>query len=458
MTAGRIHVFAGPSVPHARVRELLPSALVHGPIAHGDILRIAPSSADTVAIVDGVFMQSAAVRHKELLHVMERGVAVWGAGSMGALRGAELHAFGMRTVGLVADLYRIGVLNRDDEVAVMHRSADEEYRPLSDALVSVRVAARRARRRGLIGAAVERQLVETAAGLYFPERRYETIVALAVARGADAGECEAFAAGGADPSGDVKRQDAELLLRRLGSEPDQRPDGRVRCPRTVHLAHWLHSAASGEPPTAGVGDEQALAFCQLFAHDYAAFHRRLALRAIVGSPQLDGDPLETAAIEVAQGRGVLPSPLRITPQLRAWLTADEERRSPREIAPLVLARSFRQSPGVVATDLALAELAPLPGFQAAREQVARALALNRGLAARNSDHVPRRVSEQRVRRWFAERWGVGDASRTFDAAVLERGFVSRAHFLRHARPLLPFAILRGVPTWALSAAEGVPDA
>ena len=62
----------------------------------------------------------------------------FGASSMGALRAAELHTFGMRGVGEIFERYRDGVLEDDDEVAVSHASADHAYRELSVAMVNLR--------------------------------------------------------------------------------------------------------------------------------------------------------------------------------------------------------------------------------------------------------------------------------------------------------------------------------
>ena len=48
---------------------------------------------------------------------------------MGALRAAELHVFGMVGVGRVFELFRDGLLEDDDEVAVAHGPADSGYQP-----------------------------------------------------------------------------------------------------------------------------------------------------------------------------------------------------------------------------------------------------------------------------------------------------------------------------------------
>ena len=80
----------------------------------------------------------AAVWHKEILLALERGIEVWGAASMGALRAAELAPFGMRGVGAIYRAFARGALVADDEVAVAHLPAAQGYRAVSDALVNLR--------------------------------------------------------------------------------------------------------------------------------------------------------------------------------------------------------------------------------------------------------------------------------------------------------------------------------
>ena len=80
-----------------------------------------------IAIIDGYFDSVPAVSHKEILVALSMGVPVYGAASMGALRVAELHHFGMIGVGRIFERYREGSLEDDDEVAVVHGSADAGF-------------------------------------------------------------------------------------------------------------------------------------------------------------------------------------------------------------------------------------------------------------------------------------------------------------------------------------------
>src|SRR4051794_30849116 len=138
------YVYIGPSLPADEVRVLLPGARILPPVRHGDLLALDARRGDRVLIIDGFFLHVAPVRHREILHLLDRGVMVAGASSMGALRAAELWRFGMRGVGEVFRLYRDGVVTGDDEVAIVHGPAEEGHRALSEPLVNIRVALRTA--------------------------------------------------------------------------------------------------------------------------------------------------------------------------------------------------------------------------------------------------------------------------------------------------------------------------
>jgi hypothetical protein len=74
----------------------------------------------TIGLIDGFFGNVPAPWHKEILYAMGRGVKVYGAASMGAIRAAELHRYGMKGAGRIFQAYRLGLLTDDDEVCVLH--------------------------------------------------------------------------------------------------------------------------------------------------------------------------------------------------------------------------------------------------------------------------------------------------------------------------------------------------
>ena len=203
-------VFVGPTLPASEVSRRLPGATIAPPVAVGDVLRLARRRTPLrIAIVDGYFERMAAVWHKEILIALERGIAVWGAASMGALRAAELTAFGMVGVGAIFRDYAAGRLVADDEVAVAHLPGQFGYRATSDALVNLRYGIARA---PMLSPRTRAALVELAIRRFYRERSWDRLVADARGAGLVAAQIDAFATW---PKPDRKADDARLLLRRL---------------------------------------------------------------------------------------------------------------------------------------------------------------------------------------------------------------------------------------------------
>lgn len=132
-------VFLGPSLPFEQASAIYPDADYRPPIVCGDILRaLKKSTLKRIVIIDGLFHYTAAVWHKEILLALSKGIEVYGASSMGALRAAETEAFGMVGHGKVFELFRDQVLNDDDEVAVLHAGAKQGFAVKTDAMVNIR--------------------------------------------------------------------------------------------------------------------------------------------------------------------------------------------------------------------------------------------------------------------------------------------------------------------------------
>lgn len=203
-------VYVGPTLGAAEAQKLLPDAQILAPAAVGDILRASKRrDVGRIAIIDGYFERMAAVWHKEILIALERGIEVWGASSMGALRAAELTPFGMRGVGVIFDWYKRGDVTADDEVAVAHLPAEYGYRATSDALVNIRYSLARYKPRHAAA------LLERARSTFYRERSWAQL-------------------GVAKPLVDRKADDARLLLRKLRS--DRKPSRRqIAVPRTWAL-------------------------------------------------------------------------------------------------------------------------------------------------------------------------------------------------------------------------------
>ena len=171
-------IFVGPTLPAAEVRTAAPTADVRPPASVGEILDLALAKRRParIALIDGYFERMAAVWHKELLLALERGIAVYGAASMGALRAAELAVFGMIGVGAIYKAFASGELVADDEVAVAHLPERQGYRSISDALVTIRhnlALARGARR---ISKASHDRLLAIARARFYRDRTWRELV------------------------------------------------------------------------------------------------------------------------------------------------------------------------------------------------------------------------------------------------------------------------------------------
>lgn len=235
----RTIVFVGPTLPAAEARERLPGAVIAPPVAFGDVLRLAQARTRParIAIIDGYFERMAAVWHKEIVFALERGIEVWGASSMGALRAAELSSVGMIGVGSIYRAFARGELCADDEVAVAHLPAAQGYRVVSDALVNLRAGIAAAP--GLT-ARTRSALVELARARFYRERTWTTLLADARAAGLPSAQLAKLAAW---PKPDRKAADARQLLRRLARTSPARP-AKIRTPRTWAFGRLVEIAGA----------------------------------------------------------------------------------------------------------------------------------------------------------------------------------------------------------------------
>ena len=132
-------VFIGPSLEGGAVPDGVEAL---GPAICGDLTRLLLNPPAAVGLVDGCFATSPSVWHKEIIALIANGIPVLGAGSLGAMRAAELAAYGMVGVGQVFSAYRNGAVVRDDAVMLVHAPAELGWRALTLALVDAEDALR----------------------------------------------------------------------------------------------------------------------------------------------------------------------------------------------------------------------------------------------------------------------------------------------------------------------------
>ncbi|WP_316238776.1 TfuA-like protein [Bradyrhizobium sp. SZCCHNR1015] len=208
-------VFTGPTL-HPRDAALELEAEYLPPVQQGDVYRAALAKPAAIGIIDGYFEQVPSVWHKEILWAMASGIHVFGSASMGALRAAELHAFGMEGVGKVFAAYRDGVFEADDEVALIHGPAELGFPALSEPLVNIRFTLQKAVAAGVISEASRQILEALGKASFYPERSYPALLQGARSDGRlTSQEIAALEAWLPDHRIDQKREDALEMLRTM---------------------------------------------------------------------------------------------------------------------------------------------------------------------------------------------------------------------------------------------------
>jgi hypothetical protein len=213
-----IAVFVGPTLTAADLLTI-PGLVVLPPVAQGDLYRAASRRPRAIGIIDGYFEGVPSVWHKEVLWAMAQGIHVFGSASMGALRAAELCDFGMQGIGPIFEAYRTGTCSPyagpfedDDEVAVIHGPPETGYTALSEAMVNIRATLAKAERDGVIEAATRDALAALAKGLFYHDRSYDRLLALAAEAPLPAPQIAALGAWLPGDRIDQKRLDAQAML------------------------------------------------------------------------------------------------------------------------------------------------------------------------------------------------------------------------------------------------------
>lgn len=428
---GNLHVYCGTTISAAEAAGIVPQAVIHPPVRHGDLLSLDRAAGLTVVIIDGLFHQVPAVRHKEILWLLAHpGVRVAGAASMGALRAAELHPYGMTGVGAVYQAYRDGTVTGDDEVAVA--AAGDDYRPVSEALADVRAALRQAARDGAVGQAEAEAIAACAAAVHYADRSWPAIAAAAGPGLAAA--MTRFGRWRASRGGPVpaKLADARLALHlaAAGTLPEPGP-GAWTASRwgSCQLQDWLarYRGGPGQPPLQAI-----LAHQQLYDPGFPRRWRRHVL-SWAGGGGADGPARAVAAAEAA---GLAVGYLS-RQQAEYWLT-------PAELAGLdggeqlarILVRAVPQDLTALVWPATAAQAGALidPGMRSGHA-VAEAARINADVARTGPHRQPGDLKASLIRAHLARAWMLSPADGTaLTAAARDRGFGTIAAAVAAARP------------------------
>jgi hypothetical protein len=171
----KVIIFSGPTISCEEIHHLLPNAVTLPPAAQGDVYLATKEEPCAIGLIDGYFHQVPSVWHKEIMWAIHKGIRVYGAASMGALRAAELHRFGMIGVGEIFEAYKTGELEDDDEVAILHAPPEAGFLACSDAMVDIRWTLRAARVDGVISPDLSSKLEAYAKTLHYSQRTFHRI-------------------------------------------------------------------------------------------------------------------------------------------------------------------------------------------------------------------------------------------------------------------------------------------
>ena len=166
-------IFLGPSLSRDKARKIL-DADYRLPAKKGDLLQLILKEVDIVGLVDGYFLQDYPPTPIEVYNlVRKRNVKVLGSSSLGALRAVELGKYGMIGIGKIFRLFRDGILESDDEVAVTFTDYTN-YK--SEALIDIRYNLFLAQKYKIIDNMTGRSILKISKQTYFPYRTYEDIL------------------------------------------------------------------------------------------------------------------------------------------------------------------------------------------------------------------------------------------------------------------------------------------
>ncbi|MFN2434884.1 MAG: TfuA-like protein [Nitrososphaeraceae archaeon] len=171
-------VYLGPTLSRAEAIKIL-DADYRDPAKKGDFLMLSRDSDEKkyVGFVDGVFLHDYPPSPIEVYHLATRkNIELIGASSLGALRAVELEKFGMKGIGKIFQLYKNGIINADDEVAVTFVRENNILQ--SEAMIDIRFNLFLAYKKGVITNQTKKRFAKIAKNIYFPFRNYADIIKL----------------------------------------------------------------------------------------------------------------------------------------------------------------------------------------------------------------------------------------------------------------------------------------
>ncbi len=453
----RILVFTGPTLEAEIIQSLLPDAEVLAPVAAGDLLRLSLEAGDLVAIIDGFYFQTASVRHKELLDLLSRGIHVWGAASMGAMRAAELAPFGMRGFGAIFQAYQNGEIDGDDEVAVLHAPQDMDYLKLTEALVNIRYACQAAVKEGLISQEEYELILAIARQSPFFERSYARIWQQAGSKGLSIQIIEKLRLFVLQKHLDLKRKDALEMMQELQTPPQEPFLPTFELHETSLLRNWRVQEEGFFVKEVWITYRELLTAYQVLDKHYPRIHEQLLMERLCTLALQDPAVSETAAKDfpfirpqqvdlIARflvARYNFPTQGMLPTNMQHWLRPEEQALPRAEQLALLGVRLWQSTYGADWQESLIRHLKTQHQLPLLVKVVYRTRHFCQTLQEQEGETLLARLLPERVYAWLRERWQVTEAE--FELAVLERGFRSRTACWLAAGPFYLYDKYVGVP-------------
>ncbi|WP_435058542.1 TfuA-like protein [Streptomyces sp. bgisy060] len=288
-----IHVYVGPTLPASEPLLAAPGLRVLPPARHGDLFDTAIGPGDTVVLIDGVYHQAPALRHKEILAAMGQGIGVIGAASIGALRAAELAPYGMVGIGSIYTAYASGEIDGDDEVAV-GQAPGGEFGALTWPLVNLRNVMDLAVSTGVLDDDRAAGLLQALRAVYYPQRTWAAVRAVCRRQGET--EFADWLAGQRERDryfGDLKRADALAAVTAVldGTVAADRVAARPPVCETAYFRRWSNAAVRSCVDGMVLSTEDRLVYQQVFDPAFrgrwAAYLAHLSLHPVGGGSGMD---------------------------------------------------------------------------------------------------------------------------------------------------------------------------
>lgn len=457
----RILVFTGPTLEAETIQSLLPDAEILAPVAAGDLLRLSLKAGDLVAIIDGLYFQTASVRHKELLDLLARGIHVWGAASMGALRASELAPFGMRGFGTIFQAYQNGEIDGDDEVAVLHAPQEMDYLKLTEAMVNIRYACQAAAREGLVSQAESELVLALAGKLPFFERSYARIWPRAISSGLSPQTVEALRPFVLQQRLNLKRNDALMMIRELQAPPREPFSPAFELHETSLLRGWRVQEGGFFVKDLWITYRELLTAYQVLGGDYPQVHARslteqlctLALQASSAQEPLEQEQAATLPLAGSQQVALIarffathynfPTHGTLPANALRWLRPAERTLPIEEQLARLGVRLWQTTWGADWQESLIAQIKTGSLFPLLVRIVYQTRRFCQALQENGDEMLLARLLPEKVYTWLQARWQVPEAE--FELAVLERGFRSRTACWLAAGPFYLYDKYIGAP-------------